>query len=1805
MKARFHPIARRIGHSVRNSLLSLLLLQVAVAWPQKPTPAQVRERTLVGFKQDYRLFFGLDDPVTDSGNQSVRRMDFLDGLVDAIVHYPRIDVSDPTAGRLGAVQHATAALFALTDLGTLLRTKCPPRDLEGNYYAHVATRYEEALRDRILEAPEQARPGDVMRMALDVAGGNYTLATLTAHNLLKNVAYIGRQADEIIAERHQKDPNYEREQLQLQPKDKYVVLVAAKLLNLRANPAVREKMGPWYHIFGILFVGSTTNGIFSEGLATAEHFTRELRFGSDPDLEKTLWDFIAYSTMERVHPVLYGNGTLVVNAYDPFLERSVPWAKVKAQPEAGQAPAVEFDAGATQLLAPGRYTIRVTTERDPDYAPGEKQGVEVKAGERNDLRVDLISKYGYIQATAVEMSGGDPIWGENTYVGYTDASGMAGGMLPTPHTFKVPAGQYRVFAGNVDKVYTREEVGPVAVTPGKLIAVEIPLRSIPKSDAKTGSLIVFVKTSVRQSELSLDSKATVTISAEANGSRKIINNVHPSENVEIPAGRYSVEAACQGYEPASKEEVEVEAGKLAEVFLYLKAESGTLNVNVVDARNGWTLPGMKVTVRRADISVSDVAPCTFTLTPDAYDIFVAGGTVNGQEYREKTIAGVQVSRNQTNPLVVVMEPAEVPVAQPPAPATPSAATLAIEPEFLDLDLGETGLLTARILDSAGRVIPGASVTWTAANPSVAGVDASGKVTAHAGGKAAVRAEYRGLTATVPVTVAEAPPLQVLLEAERTSITDGDSVRITARVPNRDANFLQLRWSASSGMIAGAETGADLSAAGVNPTAGALPVSVVVKVVVSDGFGFTASAQTVITVNARKKLRAELTCGASLELVPGEIDRTCRLAVRGWRGNTTDRVEVVFPQLQEDGESLPGDIVVFPGNPSADPGNMFTAGITDQDNGYEFSLRFSARSGAAPGSWPVRILVRQRGAEEVRLNLTVNVLASGQIAVPGMGNAPPPRQGSGGNTCVWRYKLLSETEAGCWHFVAAQCGTARYDNPSNGYVLAGTNMTTREAEDLITEQGRYFSPCEGASRDAAGGLGNAASSCMDWAIQFRQLLSACDTAKARQIANRYYEARCDSSPAASGSVAPDLRKLLSDREAEIREAEDLLVKANDAQRLSQYDKALELAGQAQGVAPDCMRDKIRDSISRLQQARVDGLAREDAALRDELAEWEKGLACLEEGKRKSPSYELDCNGNWTLGNRDAAIEKLRRQIADARSRLGLPPGNSPPSGAGPRTANPDTRPAGANPPQPGTTGARPDSRGSETAATALLVLQFLYFYGEELWFTPPSGTERRLSNQDSFSPGSTVRTGKESRVTLGSQGGSTITIDPNSNVKIPHETTEKGRTIELSRGGVEVKHPEGAPSFDDVIIRSPEGRITPAGTRYRVQVDTNGTTVEVFEGQVHLSGAYIIRLAAPGQDAGKQSPRTELDLHAGQRALMARGSQPGKDSGSDLPAWMRPRDPASSPPASSLYPAEPWNDARIQGLMDRWISSAIPPTSTPGIVMHYNEWLQPLSQAATSTGPPDHPPDWTRYRYVWENRNRYPSSNLCTLGEFVDRSLRGEGTDGCSKALPSWMTSPNPAPPRAAGVPAGSAVQAIDKARAQLAREQEERIRQAQPRSAQQQPLPPSRADTAPPAAPPPNLPARQPAGNAAPVDFSGNWICRFRISDLNRGSGGDVPGLRPGTESTSRFAIRRNGPGYVINDGTSSISSSYVEGNRIGFHSAANSASGQSLFEMVTTDVELQLKGGLLSGSGAATGGNGFKVTFTLTCSPEINDKKK
>jgi len=108
-----------------------------------------------------------------------------------------------------------------------------------------------------------------------------------------------------------------------------------------------------------------------------------------------------------------------------------------------------------------------------------------------------------------------------------------------------------------------------------------------------------------------------------------------------------------------------------------------------------------------------------------------------------------------------------------------------------------------------------------------------------------------------------------------------------------------------------------------------------------------------------------------------------------------------------------------------------------------------------------------------------------------------------------------------------------------------------------------------------------------------------------------------------------------------------VTVRDSQAVARAERDRQAAEQAR-----LAEERRRAELRRRQQAEAARLQREKELreLRGSLERWRKDLACLEEGKRKYPRMELSCHGNFLLGSRDGAIEKLRRWIREGEQRL---------------------------------------------------------------------------------------------------------------------------------------------------------------------------------------------------------------------------------------------------------------------------------------------------------------------------------------------------------------------------------------------------------------------------------------------------------------------------------------------------------------------------------------------------------------------------
>ena len=214
----------------------------------KPPAAQLPNSVVA--TPEYRAFLGLNDPTTAQAACVGRRQQRANDLVSRAGSFVGVTskVSIPSENSFGV--HSNNLLWPGNDLYTLLaKSDWPSRLRPGNVYANATAPYEGALRAAIVGSEGNLQPADVLYYALKVTNGSYPLAVLTAHNLLKQVAFEGRDAIDTKA-----GPKLVPKAIaELQA----ATAVVAKLGSLRCTPAKsRDKIGPWYHEFAVLSAGA-------------------------------------------------------------------------------------------------------------------------------------------------------------------------------------------------------------------------------------------------------------------------------------------------------------------------------------------------------------------------------------------------------------------------------------------------------------------------------------------------------------------------------------------------------------------------------------------------------------------------------------------------------------------------------------------------------------------------------------------------------------------------------------------------------------------------------------------------------------------------------------------------------------------------------------------------------------------------------------------------------------------------------------------------------------------------------------------------------------------------------------------------------------------------------------------------------------------------------------------------------------------------------------------------------------------------------------------------------------------------------------------------------------------------------------------------------------------------------------------------------------------------------------------------------------------------------------------------------------
>ena len=95
----------------------------------------------------------------------------------------------------------------------------------------------------------------------------------------------------------------------------------------------------------------------------------------------------------------------------------------------------------------------------------------------------------------------------------------------------------------------------------------------------------------------------------------------------------------------------------------------------------------------------------------------------------------------------------------------------------------------------------------------------------------------------------------------------------------------------------------------------------------------------------------------------------------------------------------------------------------------------------------------------------------------------------------------------------------------------------------------------------------------------------------------------------------------------------------------------------------------------------------------------------------------------------------------------------------------------------------------------------------------------------------------------------------------------------------------------------------------------------------------------------------------------------------------------------------WQQPEIQKLIDDgWLAQAKPELAVNDPTARYEEWGRIVGRGITVAGPPEiHEP---RIQYLWRNAARFPSLNLCSMKDFVIRSIKSAPMGDCRKNINS-------------------------------------------------------------------------------------------------------------------------------------------------------------------------------------------------------------
>jgi len=145
------------------------------------------------------------------------------------------------------------------------------------------------------------------------------------------------------------------------------------------------------------------------------------------------------------------------------------------------------------------------------------------------------------------------------------------------------------------------------------------------------------------------------------------------------------------------------------------------------------------------------------------------------------------------------------------------------------------------------------------------------------------------------------------------------------------------------------------------------------------------------------------------------------------------------------------------------------------------------------------------------------------------------------------------------------------------------------------------------------------------------------------------------------------------------------------------------------------------------------------------------------------------------------------------------------------------------------------------------------------------------------------------------------------------------------------------------------------------------------------------------ESGTKTPQSWGDV--------AQQMQGTKDHENDLPYILQNRhNPELVSPAqleAALNHPHFWQQPEAQQFIEGWLDKALPEHASKDPTARYEKWGRVTGRGISIAGDPDiHEP---RYQYLWRNADKFPSLNLCSMKEFVKRSLMEQSMADCPVA----------------------------------------------------------------------------------------------------------------------------------------------------------------------------------------------------------------